>query len=189
MLTFCFLHTECSTISGQRARRQHRPLLLFSTDTGDAWILEPADALACRLPVGGDPMEIFSTKPKASYAIGWQRHYRIDGETFTCEDRASHRHTVIAGYPVQLLPSAKLFAREGTDRMQNFKRVWLAFSGRPSKPCYLPIQNRLKISPSKSSAENAPVISPRALCASRSSSANRSNGGGSAFTCACASTR
>jgi hypothetical protein len=79
------------------------PVVLFSTDTGDAWILEPADALACRLALGGDPLEIFFEETETSYAIGWQGHFRIDGETFTYEDRASHRQIAIAGYPVQLL--------------------------------------------------------------------------------------
>ena len=79
------------------------PLVFFSTDTGDAWILEPADALACRLAVSGDPLEIFFEETETSYAIGWQGHFRIDGGTFTYEDRATHRRIAIAGYPVQLL--------------------------------------------------------------------------------------
>jgi hypothetical protein len=82
------------------------PLVLFSTDTGDAWILEPADALACRLAVGGDPLEIFFEETETSYAIGWQGHYRIEAETFIYEDHASHRRIAIAGYPVQLLQRA-----------------------------------------------------------------------------------
>ena len=40
---------------------------------------------------------------------------------------------------------------------------------------YFPIQKRLKISPSRSSGVNAPVISPSASCARRSSSASRSS--------------
>lgn len=40
---------------------------------------------------------------------------------------------------------------------------------------YLPMQNRLNITPSKSSDENAPVMLLRRSCASRSSSANKSS--------------
>jgi len=31
------------------------PLALFSTDTGDAWLLDPTDHLAARVARGGDP--------------------------------------------------------------------------------------------------------------------------------------
>ena len=34
------------------------PLALFSTDTGDAWLLDPADHLAARLARDGDPEPI-----------------------------------------------------------------------------------------------------------------------------------
>ena len=79
------------------------PLVFFATDTGDAWILEPAEALACRLAVGGDPLEISFEETETGYAIGWQGHYRIEGDLFTYEDRASHRRIAIGGYPVHLL--------------------------------------------------------------------------------------
>ena len=39
------------------------PLVLFSTKTGDAWILDPADQLAARLAYNGDPFRSTSRKP------------------------------------------------------------------------------------------------------------------------------
>jgi hypothetical protein len=104
------LHLAKEVRSIQRRATEHDgrivsigPLVFFSTDTGDAWLLEPADALACRLAVGGDPMEMLFEETETGYAIGWQGLYRIEGELFTYEDRASHRRIVIGGYPVQLL--------------------------------------------------------------------------------------
>jgi hypothetical protein len=79
------------------------PLVFFSTDTGDAWILEPADGLACRLAIGGDPIGIPFDETETGYAIGWQGHYRIEGELFSYEDRSTHRRIAIGGYPVHLL--------------------------------------------------------------------------------------
>src|SRR6201989_1221723 len=35
------------------------PLVLFSTETGDAWLLDPADHLAARIACEGDPEEIY----------------------------------------------------------------------------------------------------------------------------------
>ena len=79
------------------------PLVLFSTDTGDAWILEPANQLASRLAVDGDPLPVQIAETDASYTIGWQGHYRIDGETFVYEDQQSRRLVAIRGYPVNQL--------------------------------------------------------------------------------------
>jgi photosystem II stability/assembly factor-like uncharacterized protein len=104
------LHLAKEVRSIQRRAAEHDgrivsigPLLLFSTDTGDAWILEPADSLACRLAVGGDPIEIFFEETETGYAIGWQGRYRIEGTLFTYEDRSSNRRIAIGGYPVHLL--------------------------------------------------------------------------------------
>lgn len=51
---------------------------------------------------------------------------------------------------------------------------------------YLPIQNRLKITPNKSSEENAPVMLDNCSCASRNSSANRSSDWSFCAACAAA---
>jgi len=79
------------------------PLLLFSTDTGDAWMLEPADQLAVRLAVGGDPLPVHIEETETSFAIGWQGRYRFDGDTFVYEDKQSRRLNAIRGYPVKQL--------------------------------------------------------------------------------------
>ena len=41
------------------------PLVLFSTETGDAWLLDPSDQLAARLARDGDPepFDIEETRP------------------------------------------------------------------------------------------------------------------------------
>jgi hypothetical protein len=77
------------------------PLVLFSTETGDAWLLDPADQLATRLAYAGDPLPVYIEETDANYAIGWQGCYRIDGNTFVYTDNASRRITAIRGYPIQ----------------------------------------------------------------------------------------
>jgi hypothetical protein len=79
------------------------PLVLFSTHTGDAWILEPADQLAARLAIGGDPLPVHIEETETKFAIGWQGRYRIDGDTFVYEDNQSRRLVAIRGYPVKQL--------------------------------------------------------------------------------------
>jgi len=75
------------------------PLVLFSTETGDAWLLDPADQLAARLARDGDPEDVYFEETEARFAIGWKGHYQIDGNVFTFIDRDTGRVSTILGYP------------------------------------------------------------------------------------------
>ena len=75
------------------------PLALFSTDTGDAWLLDPADHLAARLARDGDPEPIAFEETDTNFAIGWKGNYRIDGDAFVFIDNDSARVVTILGYP------------------------------------------------------------------------------------------
>jgi hypothetical protein len=75
------------------------PLALFSTDTGDAWLLDPADRLAARVARDGDPEPIHFEETETNFAIGWKGNYNIDGDTFVYIDRDSARVVTILGYP------------------------------------------------------------------------------------------
>ncbi len=79
------------------------PLVLFSTQTGDAWILDPADQLAARLAYDGDPIALYIEETDTNYAIGWQGCYRIENDTFVYEDNETQRLIAIRGYPTTLL--------------------------------------------------------------------------------------
>jgi hypothetical protein len=77
------------------------PLLLFSTDSGDAWILDPGDHLATRIAEAGDPRPIRIEETAKSYAVGWQGRYEIRGSAFLFSDNESSRVTTILGYPTR----------------------------------------------------------------------------------------
>jgi hypothetical protein len=78
-------------------------LILFATETGDAWLLDPADRLAARLARGGESEPIYIEETDTTFAIGWKGRYRIDGPAFVYSDNDSGRVTTILGYPtVQL---------------------------------------------------------------------------------------
>ena len=81
-------------------------LILFSTETGDAWLLDPADRLAARLARDGasEPIDIEETD--ATFAIGWKGRYRIEGSSFVYSDHDTGRVTTILGYPVDKLTPA-----------------------------------------------------------------------------------
>ena len=79
------------------------PLALFSTETGDAWLLDPTDHLAARIARDGDPEEIFFEETETRFAIGWKGNYQIDGEAFVFFDRDTARITTVLGYPIRRL--------------------------------------------------------------------------------------
>jgi hypothetical protein len=76
-------------------------LALFSTETGDAWLLDPKDHLAARLARDGDPEDLYFEETDVSFAIGWKGNYRIDGSAFVYLDKDSGRIVTILGYPTR----------------------------------------------------------------------------------------
>ncbi len=78
-------------------------LVLFSTETGDAWLLDTADQLAAPLARDGDPEPIHIEENDTTFAIGWKGHYRIEGGAFIYVDRDSGRVTTTLGYPTHKL--------------------------------------------------------------------------------------
>ena len=84
------------------------PLVLFSTDTGDAWLLDPSDRLATRLARDGDPEPIHIEETDANFAIGWTGHFRINGSAFIYTDQTSGRVLTILGYPTDQIAKTVL---------------------------------------------------------------------------------
>src|SRR5690349_2531771 len=81
-------------------------LILFSTDTGDAWLLDVTDQLAVRLARDGDPEPIHLEETDTSFAIGWRGRYHIEGPAFIYTDRDTGRVTTVLGYPTQTIARA-----------------------------------------------------------------------------------
>jgi hypothetical protein len=69
-------------------------LILFSTKTGDAWLLDPADQLAARLAREGESEPIQIEETDTTFAIGWK------GAAIASRDRRSFtRMRTPAGSP------------------------------------------------------------------------------------------
>ena len=75
------------------------PLLLFSTETGDAWMLDPGDQLATPIARDGDALSVHIEDSATKFAVGWQGTYRIDGAAFVFQDKDSGNIRTILGYP------------------------------------------------------------------------------------------
>jgi len=78
-------------------------LVFFSTETGDAWLLDALDHLAVRLARDGDPKPIDIEDTDTTFAIRWKGQYRIEGRSFVYMDGHGGRMTTISGYPTQKL--------------------------------------------------------------------------------------
>ena len=78
-------------------------LVLFSTETGDAWLLDAVDHLAARLARDGDPEPIHIEDTDTTFAIEWKGQYHIEGGTFVYVDGHSGRVTAIPGNPTRKL--------------------------------------------------------------------------------------
>jgi len=105
------LADEVRYIQGKAADHDGRlvvigQLVLFSTDTGDAWLLDVTDQLAVRLARDGDPEAIHLEETDTSFAIEWKGRYSIDGPAFVYADRDAGRVTAILGYPTQKIAQA-----------------------------------------------------------------------------------
>ena len=74
-------------------------LVMFSTDTGDAWLLDPSERLAVRLARNGDPEPVHIEETDTNFAVAWTGDYRISGAAFIYNERPSGRVITIVGYP------------------------------------------------------------------------------------------
>jgi hypothetical protein len=82
-------------------------LTLFSSETGDAWIIDRDDHLALRLASQGDPEPFHVEETETSFAIDWKGHYRIEGTAFIYTDRDTGRTTTVIDYPTDKLATGE----------------------------------------------------------------------------------
>ena len=78
-------------------------LVLFSSESGDAWMLDPSEHLAVRLASDGHPEPIGIEDTETTFTVAWTGHYRIVGPAFLYTDRDKGRASTMFGYPTQKL--------------------------------------------------------------------------------------
>jgi len=79
------------------------PLVLFSTKTGDAWLLDPADHLALPLARNGDPQPFHIEESSVNFAIEWTGQYRIEANAFVYIGQNADCAATFFDYPVEQL--------------------------------------------------------------------------------------
>ncbi len=75
-------------------------LVLFSTQTGDAWLLDTEDHLALCLVKEGERQHFHISETPMNFSIEWTANYQIEGEKFFVIEQ-SGRVRMILGYPTQ----------------------------------------------------------------------------------------
>lgn len=88
----------------------HNPLVYFSTETGDAWLLDMDDHLALCLARGGERLPFRIMETAETFNIEWNADFQIDGDTFTVFDRSGPEKSIF-GYPIEMIKNAIRAAR------------------------------------------------------------------------------
>jgi hypothetical protein len=81
------------------------PLIFFSTESGDAWMLDPADGSANCLCREGGRKAIQVEDRGQQVTIEWTASYRIEGEAMIFLD-STGRVTTVFGYPTRHIEAA-----------------------------------------------------------------------------------
>jgi hypothetical protein len=81
-------------------------LILFSTENGDAWLLDPEDKLALCLAEKGQVLPYNIMETGTNFTIKWQGNYAIDKDTFIVEYNPGTIR-VDTGYPTKEILAAE----------------------------------------------------------------------------------
>jgi hypothetical protein len=98
---------EAATVVACAADREARvislgPLLFFSTASGDAWVLDPADRLARCLARDGAPLPAGIVETAESFSVDWEATFALEAETFVVV-ASDGRVSTFLSYPVNAI--------------------------------------------------------------------------------------
>jgi hypothetical protein len=96
--------TECAQAAEARIVTLGN-LVLFSTQTRDAWLLDPEDDFALCVCRDGEPQPYRIIDAPHAFAIDWTAHFAIDGAAFIVQERSGKLIT-IQGYPTVEIEAA-----------------------------------------------------------------------------------
>lgn len=81
--------------------------IFFSTETGDAWLLEIEENMALCLARGGIAQDVFIQETAEQLMVAWEAQFHISGATFTTITE-SGQIRAIRGYPLpEILQTAQ----------------------------------------------------------------------------------
>jgi hypothetical protein len=87
-------------------------LICFSSQSGDAWLLDPQDGLALCLARDGERQPNAVRETSSGFAVEWTGRFTIDGESFVVIEETG-RSRAILGYPTRQIAACYRTVREG----------------------------------------------------------------------------
>src|SRR3954463_9698020 len=86
-------------------------LILFSTETGDAWLLDTEDRLATRIAQDGVSLPIHIEDIDTSFSVEWKGGYRVRHRLHLCRQghRKSSKHSWLPNRPSFLIHMIQKF--------------------------------------------------------------------------------
>ena len=75
-------------------------LVFFSTEIGDAWLLDAQDGSSLCLALERSPVPVQVMESEQTISIGWESQFRIDGELFVVTEKDGRVRTIM-GYPTK----------------------------------------------------------------------------------------
>lgn len=79
--------------------------VLFSTDTGDAWLLDCEDSLALQVCQDGTPLPVEVGDTPGNFSIRWTARFALDGDAFVVLEDSGRLRTIL-GYPMAHIAAA-----------------------------------------------------------------------------------
>jgi hypothetical protein len=79
------------------------PLVLFSTATGDAWMLDLEDRFALCLMIEGTRGPVKIDETRENFAIEWEGTFRIDGDVMIYNDNTGVSRRILGCPTMQIL--------------------------------------------------------------------------------------
>jgi hypothetical protein len=76
------------------------PLVFFSSESGDAWMLDTEDGLAVCLVQEGEKQPFTITETPSNFGIEWNATYHIAGDQFFVVEPDGKNRTIL-GYPTK----------------------------------------------------------------------------------------
>ena len=92
------------------------PLVLFASETGDAWLLDWQKESAVCLMRDGEAQQVKIRETETAYSIEWTSTYSIHGDAMTFQ-HSSGRIVSIQGYPTGPIVETVGYLRRGVARL------------------------------------------------------------------------